>query len=775
MAMLIMRARRFFKNTRRKFFVNRTEIISFDKSKVECYNCQKKGHFARECRAPRNEENRNRENTKSVPVETTTSNALISCDGPCVVFELEIVDKCKIGLGYNVVPPPYTGNFMPPKLDLSFSGLEEFVNDTIVSEPTVKKPVVETSEAKASEAKSKAVRKNNGAPINEDWVSDSEEEDLPQAKIEKKTVKPSFAKIEFIKSKEQVKSPRKTTVKQGQKAVVNEMLGLKAVLMLFKWKPGLMMLMASACWVWETKTKVIDHVSNSTEKGVINSGWSRHMTGNMSYLTDFEEIDGGYVAFRSNPKGGKITAVVTIKIDNLDFENIQLGKFDGKADEGFLIGYSINGYTQEEGIDYDEAFAPVARIEAIRLFLAYVSFKDFVVYQMDGKIAFLMCIQSRIGTLWMATSSQTLYETLSTYLLDNGFQRGKIDKTLFIRRDKGDILLVQVYVDDIIFGSTKKSLCIEFEKMMHKKFQMSSIEKFGFTDVKDSKQPPMENTKAFAQVCACVRYQVNLKVAHLHAVKRSFRYLKGQPKLGFWYPKDSPFDLVAYTNSDYAGASLDRKSTTGGCQFLGCRFISWQCKKQTVVSNSTTEAEYVKAVNGEQQLQALVNGKKIVVTEASFRRDLQLDDEEGTDCLPNATIFEELTRMGPKEKDTHVPQSSVPSDLINVADEAINEEPSMQLKELIDFYTKLQQRVLDLENTKTAQAQEITSLKLRVKKLEKKGGSRTHKLRILYKVGRSARVVSSDEASLGDQEDASKQGRKIHDIDADKDITLENK
>ncbi|GKB94619.1 hypothetical protein Tco_0980756 [Tanacetum coccineum] len=84
-------------------------------------------------------------------------------------------------------------------------------------------------------------------------------------------------------------------------------------------------------------------------------------------------------------------------------------------------------------------------------------------------------------------------------------------------------------------------------------------------------------------VCACARYQVNLKVSHLHAMKRIFRYLKGQPKLGLWYPKDSPFDLVAYTDSDYAGASLDRKSTTGGCQFLGCRLISWQCKKQTVL------------------------------------------------------------------------------------------------------------------------------------------------------------------------------------------------
>ncbi|GKF21604.1 hypothetical protein Tco_0070242 [Tanacetum coccineum] len=98
-------------------------------------------------------------------------------------------------------------------------------------------------------------------------------------------------------------------------------------------------------------------------------------------------------------------------------------------------------------------------------------------------------------------------------------------------------------------------------------------------------------------VCAYARYQVNLKVSHLHDVKRIFRYLKGQPKLDLWYLKDSPFDLVVYTDSDYAGASLDRKSTTGGCQFLRCRLISWQCKKQTVFANSTTEAEYVAALS----------------------------------------------------------------------------------------------------------------------------------------------------------------------------------
>ncbi|GJZ22954.1 putative ribonuclease H-like domain-containing protein [Tanacetum coccineum] len=151
------------------------------------------------------------------------------------------------------------------------------------------------------------------------------------------------------------------------------------------------------------------------------------------------------------------------------------------------------GYTQKEGIDYDEVFAPVSRIEAIRLFLAHASFKDFVVYQMDVKSAFLygkieeevyICQPSGFedpefpdkvykvekALYGLHQAPRAWYETLSTYLLDNVFQRGQIDKTLFIKRVKGDILLVQVYVDDIIFGSTKKGLCTKFEKLMHKKF-----------------------------------------------------------------------------------------------------------------------------------------------------------------------------------------------------------------------------------------------------------------------------------------------------------------
>nr|GEU57589.1 hypothetical protein [Tanacetum cinerariifolium] len=201
MAMLTMRARRFLKRTKRKFSMNGNETIGFDKSKVECYNCHKRGHFARECRAPRSQDTKHKESTRrTVPVETPALAALVSCDG--------------IG-GYDWSDQAEE---------------EEIVNEPIVSEPTVKKPIVETSEAKASADKPKVVRKNFDPLLIEDWISVSEDEAKSNSKIEKETVKPSFAKIK-------------------PKAVVNVVLGNRVNA-----------IKALACWVWKPKTKVIDYV-----------------------------------------------------------------------------------------------------------------------------------------------------------------------------------------------------------------------------------------------------------------------------------------------------------------------------------------------------------------------------------------------------------------------------------------------------------------------------------------------------------------------------------
>nr|GEZ35503.1 uncharacterized mitochondrial protein AtMg00810-like [Tanacetum cinerariifolium] len=241
---------------------------------------------------------------------------------------------------------------------------------------------------------------------------------------------------------------------------------------------------------------------------------------------------------------------------------ITVGKFDGKADEGFFVGYSLNSKAfrvfnsrtriVEENLDirYSESIPNVVGsgpdwIFDIDALTRIMNYEPIVVGTQSNGFAEAVntaCyVQNRV--LIVKPQNKTPYE----------FFHGRTPTLSFMRS----------------FGCPVTIL--------------STINHLGKFDGKAD------------EVYACARYQVNPKVSHLHAVKRIFRYLKGQPKLDLWYLKKSLFDLVAYTDSDYVGARLDRKSTTGGCQFLRCRLISWQCKKQTVVENSTTEAEYVAA------------------------------------------------------------------------------------------------------------------------------------------------------------------------------------
>nr|GEV90861.1 hypothetical protein [Tanacetum cinerariifolium] len=363
MAMLTMRARRFLKKTRRK------------------------GHFTRECKAPR--ENRNIEPVRrNVTVETTNANALVAqdrfgdnaltelrkkfekakkekddlkltlekfenssknlgklldsqvCDKfktgvgfDCQVIESQVNDRYKTGEEYHAVPPPYTGNFMPPKSDLILADVDEYV----VSETVTSVPAVATNEAKTSESKPKSVSE----PIIKDWVSDSEDENETETKSKQR--KPSFSKVEFVKPNEQNSSrpvvsvntamqittayPRPTVNSVRPKAVLNADQGNQANVV-----------KASASWVWRPKHKVLDHVSRNNgasitfkrfdygnpqlelqEKGVIDSRCSRHMTENMSYLSEYEKIDDGYVAFEGDLKGGKITDTECVVL-SIDFK-----------------------------------------------------------------------------------------------------------------------------------------------------------------------------------------------------------------------------------------------------------------------------------------------------------------------------------------------------------------------------------------------------------------------------------------------------------------------
>ncbi|GJR73756.1 putative ribonuclease H-like domain-containing protein [Tanacetum coccineum] len=308
------------------------------------------------------------------------------------------------------------------------------------------------------------------------------------------------------------------------------------------------------------------------------------------------------------------------------------------------------GYTQEEGIDYDEVFVLVARIDAIRLCLAYASFIGLIVYQMDVKSAFLygtieeevyVCqppgfedlqfpnkvykVEKALYGLHQAL--RAWYETLSTYILENGYRRGTIDKTLFIKKDKDDAQEIpdQLYEGAHFLLMIATSTPIETNKALNK-----------------DEEPEDVDVHLDRSMIGSLMFQVTPKTSHSYAVKRIFRYLKGQSKLGLWYPRDSPFDLEAFSDSDYAGASLDRKSTTGGCQFLGKRLISWQCKKQTIVANSTTEAEYVAAANCYGQVLWIQN--QMLDYGFNFMNTKIHIDNESTICIVKNPVFHSKTK-----------------------------------------------------------------------------------------------------------------------------------
>nr|GEU55135.1 retrovirus-related Pol polyprotein from transposon TNT 1-94 [Tanacetum cinerariifolium] len=277
------------------------------------------------------------------------------------------------------------------------------------------------------------------------------------------------------------------------------------------------------------------------------------------------------------------------------------------------------GYRQEEGVDFEESFASVARIEAIHIFIANAAGKNMTVYQMDVKTAFLNgelkeevyvsqpksfvdpdhpthVYRLKKALYGLKHAPRAWYDTLSRFLLDNNFSNGAVDPTLFTRKTGKHILLVQIYVDDIIFASTDPTDCDMFSNEMSSKFQMSMMGQMSFFLVdtpmvdrlkldEDLLGIPVDQTRFYSMAKPTKK--------HLEALKRVFCYLKGTINWGLWYPKDTTMALTAYADADHAGCQDTRRSTSGSAQFLGDKLVSWSSKKQQSIVISTTEAEYI--------------------------------------------------------------------------------------------------------------------------------------------------------------------------------------
>jgi hypothetical protein len=389
-------------------------------------------------------------------------------------------------------------------------------------------------------------------------------------------------------------------------------------------------------------------------------------------LVQFELSDVWELVDRPNPKKHNIIGTKWIFRNKHDEDGIVV------RNKARLVA---QGYTQVEGIDFGETYAPVACLEAIRILLAYANYNNIKLYQMDVKSAFLNGVideevyvkqppgfenpefpnkvfRLKKALYCLKQAPRAWYDTLKKFLIDNGFKPGYTDSTLFTRTVDGVLFVCQIYVDDIIFGCTNNACSMEFGRMMSEKYQMSMmgelkfflglqirqqangifisqekylrdcLKKFKMQDCnqKGYKTPMPTNGQldsdvfgkdydqktyrsmigsllylcasrpdTMLSVCMCAHFQAAPKESHHKAVKRILRYLAHTPTLGLWYPKGAQFDLIGYSDSDYAGDRVDRKSTSGTCHFLGRSLVCWSSRKQNCVSLSTAEAEYIAA------------------------------------------------------------------------------------------------------------------------------------------------------------------------------------
>ncbi|GJR28467.1 hypothetical protein Tco_1104699 [Tanacetum coccineum] len=499
----------------------------------------------------------------------------------------------------------------------------------------------------------KPVRKNNDAPIIEDWVSDDEDE-----------------------------------------------LSHLDQLLILSGQGDLMLLSPQHVGFGDPSNPMVHHCNSQlNDKGFVDSGCSRHMTGNITHLSDFKDFDGGYVYFGWQEHGGRnywkgiiktisdfddVYFVKELKFNlfsvsqmcdkknyvlftdsewkkkqfsmhAMDTEKVlhvkphnktpyelfrgfkpaigfmkpfgchvtilntldNLGKFDGKSDEG-IQGVSESSTSSQQDQDNQDCIIMLIWKDASyfgdaaprSVADAQIQDKDRLHDENDASEKSPndsslknngTAVQQRKDLVGPSHASE------DTQVEDQEVEIGNIPQTYTVLTTPHTrIHKIQHVIGDVQSSVQTRRMTTSYYEQGFLNLEKPLVQDGDAADVDEHLYRSMIGSLMYLTatqpdimfaVCACARFQVSPKTSHLLAVKRIFRYLKGKPSLGLWYPKDSPLELVAYTDSDYAGATQDRKSTTGGCQFLGNRLISWQCKKQTVVATSTTEAEYVAAAS----------------------------------------------------------------------------------------------------------------------------------------------------------------------------------
>ncbi|GJT84748.1 retrovirus-related pol polyprotein from transposon TNT 1-94 [Tanacetum coccineum] len=414
------------------------------------------------------------------------------------------------------------------------------------------------------------------------------------------------------------------------------------------------------CLVAQAPDEICLGINLEPDEWIKDSGCSKHMTGNRKLFSSYKAYNGGNVIFGSNLRGkiigkgqicdNKCKVIFTEHDSEIIKDEKVIGTkwvYRNKLDENGVVTRNkarlvAQGYNQQEGIDYDETYAPVARLESIRILLAYACALDFKLYQMDVKSAFLngfineevyvaqppgfidfakpnYVYRLKKALYGLKQAPKAWYDRLKAFLIKHDYSMGMVDNTLFTKKKDSNLIIIQIYVDDIIFGSTCQEMCDGFAKIMHDEFEMSMmgelnfflglqikqlddgiffnqskyikemLKKFRLEDSKPIKTPMSTETKL-------TRDEDGESVDNT-----KYRGMIGTTHLGLWYPKGSGIKTIAYADSDHAGDYVDRKSTSGVCTFMGCCLTSWFFKKQTALAISITEAEYVSAGKACQQ------------------------------------------------------------------------------------------------------------------------------------------------------------------------------